>query len=314
VEKYKASGPKEELNTNVADLTNSVVSKYLSNAAPETAEDFSRLFPVQEVTHTLENVVSHYRKIKLKGSRRKVENRRMYTREEDNVILEHLAECAGKINFKRLAEDLGRTNGSVNARVKRLQVNAFSKGKVKKITDIERQIIVEKVLDKILVGSKLSDPKILSCHEWKELSEQFSHRTWTQIEFHWMEAMQPCLLQYFSGTRNLPVANMLVSYIADTYGDSDIDWEHMSKRPEFAGHTPFSLRLLFFRLKMATATKYNVGKDDLQIAHVTKFVSERKTFVSKNKGILQSNLIEYFLNRVSELGVKDLFSKDSHTL
>merc|ERR1712059_432 len=205
----------------------------------------------------------------------------------------------------KLAHELGRSKSSVKMRIVRLKISLPPNGRVEKITDFDRQIIVDMVLEKRLPGRKLSDPKIVPVEEWKRLTGQFCHRAWRQIEFHWLDFMQPCLLQHYSGTLNLPIAKMLISCIGDNFGDSVIDWDYVIKRQEFVGHTIFSLKLFFHTLKKNCATKYKVEYEELKIAQVADYVSTKKSILSKSKKERQRKLIDYFERKVEELRVKD---------
>merc|ERR1712059_162075 len=124
-------------------------------------------------------------------------------------------DSSGNIDINKLAQELGRSKKSLRNRIVRLKTTTLINGRVEKFGDVDRQIIVDMILEKRILGSKLSDPKIVSIEDWKEFSSQFCHREWRQIEYHWLDFMQPCLLQHYSGTLNLPIQKMLVSCIAD---------------------------------------------------------------------------------------------------
>jgi len=98
-------------------------------------------------------------------------------------------------------------------------------------------------LEKKFSGNKLSDSKQVSAEDWKKLSSKLCDRPWDYLKFHWMTWTKTCLLQHLSGTRNLNIEKMLVSYNSDFFGDSVVDWDKVSLQQEFAGHTKTTLSI-----------------------------------------------------------------------
>merc|ERR1712112_635120 len=117
--------------------------------------------------------------------------------------------------IEKLAKELGRPLTIVKTRIHNLNNSGH---KVGKMTENESRIIIDTILKKRMVDSKLHDSKHLSVDDWKSLAVQMG-RSRSVVENHWHQILQPWLLQYFSGTLNLPIKLPLLSFIKDNFGD-----------------------------------------------------------------------------------------------
>jgi len=113
-------------------------------------------------------------------------------------------------------------------------------------------------------------------------------------------------LQYFSGTLNLPIETILLNFISQQYGDGDIDWEEVIKVPEFVGHTMFTIRKLYQKLKNGACRKYKININDIKVQDLLRYTQDkRKRNLSKSKEARNKHIIDYFAKRIEQLRIND---------
>ena len=88
-------------------------------------------------------------------------------------------------------------------------------------------------------------------------------------------------------------------------------WTNVAKKPEFSCHTAYSLKnITFHGLKVNCRSKFGLFKSEITLVKVQEYSLDiygegRKTREHVIKH--QSLVIEYFEQRVSQLGLKNLF-------
>ena len=100
----------------------------------------------------------------------------------------------------------------------------------------------------------------------------------------------------------------------ENYRDySNIKWEEVAGRREFAGHTVTSLKMLFDNLRKNTGRKFSLAPSDVTVRLIADYCelvySEGSTarLRSKDKTKLQrqQDVITFFEGKVEELGIQD---------
>ena len=123
-----------------------------------------------------------------------------------------------------------------------------------------------------------------------------------------------CLNDFFSDLTNLKVFLQLwlANHLLETYNDIQyIVWTDVAEKPEFSGHTANSLKnITFHGLKVNARSKFGLSKSEITLVKVQEYSlavygEGRKTreHVIKHQRLV----IEYFEERVSQLGLKNLF-------
>ena len=122
------------------------------------------------------------------------------------------------------------------------------------------------------------------------------------------------LNNFFSDLTNLKVFLQLwlANHLLETYNDIQyIVWTDVAEKPEFSGHTAYSLKnITFHGLKVNARSKFGLSKSEITLVKVQEYSlavygEGRKTreHVIKHQRLV----IEYFEERVSQLGLKNLF-------
>ena len=135
--------------------------------------------------------------------------------------------------------------------------------------------------------------------EWKIIAA-LNGRTEVSVRLRWVNVLQPWILQHYSGTLNLDIRRMLANYLADNFKNIDsIDWQSVSTKTEFAGHTQASLRTVFFiNLFKETKRDPNANSEDITLEMVADYAN--KTFAPGGRKVLdriltrQKEVIDYF--------------------
>jgi len=255
-------------------------------------------------------------KIKKNGKQRKISNLKMhvkqqYTEEEDNKILNAMETDGDKLKINDLADQLGRPVGSVYARVKKLKKGESSRNQ-KRLFSLEEDLLI---MDSVLPALGKNLLKDLVLPFTGDLIQKLStdlKRVKNPIYQRWRDVLQPWILQYYTGTLNLDIRRMLLNYMADTFGSrEDIDWLLVAERPEFVGHTEFSLRRVFFTtldIVKRHEKLRNLKFEDVtlsQLAEVSNECFNDKYSRRLSKRILrrQTEVIDYFKNYVDKHGI-----------
>ena len=118
--------------------------------------------------------------------------------------------------------------------------------------------------------------------------------------------IQPCLLQYHSGTLNLNIDQILVSQIAKHFGDSEINWDFLLAIKELAGHTIFSLKKTLETLRN-NARKHGLERKDVGITELLREANTTKRRTSKAQNERSKHIIQYFEKKCQEMSITDIF-------
>ena len=152
-----------------------------------------------------------------------------------------------------------------------------------------------------LPGSHLSDSDVIENQHWKSLAVLFGRTRWGDVKKHWLSVIQPCLLQYYSGTLHLHILPQLMSHLNGNYKDfSKIDWTEVLKKKDFKGQTVFTLKKIFTNLKTRAQRSTGEKLTELKMDDIVKFSTEIKETRKENRNL---RIINYFTNKISDLKV-----------
>jgi len=306
-------------------MTRGLVMKYLQQVAPSLAKGFQEKFQPGEMEVTLEEVVGGYRREGVKLGVKILKNhksvgqtfknrttgtkRRKFIAVEDDVI--RAAMSQGEIDSKEVAKQLNRCEKSVINRAEILKRTGGKKMKSCRFSLPEDLMILETLILPRLMDEKLS-AITLTNQCVKELATQMN-RGKEVVIMRWLSTLQPTLLQHHTGTLNLRVERMMANHIVENYRDySDIRWEEVAARKEYAGHTVSSLKNMFLsKLKNAASQKYKTS--DVTLSKISDYCelvygegsSSRLRSMDKPRLQRQQDVINYFEGKVEELGIKD---------
>ena len=163
----------------------------------------------------------------------------------------------------KVAEELGRTKGTVKRRYER--ISSCSNKKTKQSFTLEEDL---KILDKyfeILPGNSSLAKVKLDFENIKKLSEEFS-RTQETVKNRAEQYLKPWLLQHYAGTLNLDKRCLLANLLAKKYENIEsIDWEEVLAQQQFQGG---SIKKVFLNLKVITAKKFNIPTHKLSLQDI----------------------------------------------
>jgi len=226
--------------------------------------------------------------------------RKVYTAEEDNILLEAVGKYGEQaVNFKEMEGRLGRHRSSISQRIRRLLGNGGGSYSLTtpRFTVLEDQFIVDLAIRQ-LPQICLSEIRLCNDNDRAEMQSKLK-RPGKSCYHRWDRRLQPWILQYYAGTLNLDIKLKLVNYLEETFLDiKSIDWPLVAEMPKFAGHTSLSLKSLFFGNICNSFKQYDKSKE-VSLQNVTEFVRNiNKSHPKKMNRQLQ--VIEYFEKMVSE--------------
>jgi len=236
-----------------------------------------------------------------------------FTPEEDEIIKAAIDE--GNDDIPTISKQLKRNTGSVHNRVKLLKRSDGSRSIRSCFELAEDLAILETLALPRLQKDKL--PNItLHTHEndVRELTQQLKRGRASTLTKRWSDLLQPYLLQHYSGTLNLRVERMLANHIVESYRDySDIRWEEVADRREFAGHTVTSLKRLLGTFRMGAGRKFGLERSEVTLRNIGDYCelvygegsTSRLKLNSKVKLQRQQDVITFFERKVEELGIQD---------
>ena len=233
--------------------------------------------------------------------------RRKFTADEEAIIL---ASDGTNQSLTVLAHTFGRRETTVINRYARLCKVLPVKNN---FTEQDDQIILDAVLEKT-AGKHLTDVS-LPKKAWQIIGEQLN-RMWMAVYLRWKMTLLPWLLQHCAGALNLRIEVMLSNHLLESYSDIQyIDWPEVAKKTEFACHTVHSLKNgTFHNLRKNSARKLNISHKKVTLSQVAEYSKDlysqgRKT----RKDVLKSQrlLVDYFEQKVSQLGLTDLIKVTS---
>ena len=155
------------------------------------------------------------------------------------------------------------------------------------------------ILDAVLKHVNEQSPENLNlpASESQKIGAQLGrHRT--SPRKRWDILLKPWILKHNSGTLNLDIRRQLANFLAKNFKDlSSIDWQLVSRRPEFSGHTETSLRY-FFSNYLLRLTKDKLSKrcEELTLDMIAEVANSSYLPDARGKGMLkrQKEIINYF--------------------
>jgi len=226
--------------------------------------------------------------------------RKFFSPEEDE-ILQHAIDT-DDINCKDLAEQLGRTGGSIDTRIRRLKCGGrkFARRDYSLVEDL---LIMDRML-KRLPGKRLEDLEMLVDSTTPEFLTSLGRTMISGPMYRWGVQLKPWILQHYAGTLNLDIKRMLANYIADTFDSFDsIDWALVVQRPDFAGHTMSSLKHMFYgNLFNSTKKHLKLEPSEVTLKNIADDTGLRQK-VCERVLIRQKQVIDYFEQYVEKHGI-----------
>ena len=228
-----------------------------------------------------------------------------FTAAENERIRQALA---NNEDFKQVAKELGRVPKFVSTKMLRMKCNPNPLRR-RNFSLQDHLLILEKVIPRLKYQS-LSSTGFLSLAVLMELANELQ-RDFEGLRLQWEQSLQPWLLQHYTGTTGLRVERMLTCLVAQNFSDHrGVDWtEIVRKHQEFAGHTPASLRRLFYGCLDRAKQKQKAG--DVSLQEVAEYAVEayqpgKERKESAAKIAHREKIILYFKRRVEELGINIL--------
>jgi len=221
---------------------------------------------------------------------------KIFSCEEDQIILNAIEMFGDKINFAQLGKDLQRTWSSLKHAVRRLKAGKKKTNKKTKFTLSEDLMILDVVLKNL--GEESLETLNLNINEWREFGAQIG-REEKSTRMRWNKYLKVWILQHFAGTLNLDLRRPLANYLAENFSDiNSVDWHSVIKKPEFAGHTTNSLRAYFSNIfKHAKGCLQRDG-EDVSLVMIAEFANTK--YAAGARKVLdkdlkrQQEIIDYF--------------------
>jgi len=219
-----------------------------------------------------------------------------FTPEEDAILLNAMERYGDKIHFTQLGREMGRNHKSIKSRIDKLK----GPKKRRDYTLVDDMGILDAVLKHVEENQSIEIERLnLPNMRWKIIAA-LNGRTEVSLRLRWGNFLQPWILQHYSGTLNLEIRRMLANYLADNFKNIDsIDWQSVSTKTEFAGHTQASLRTVFFNnLYKETKRNLNDNSEDITLEMVAEYAN--KAFAQGGRKVLdkiltrQKEVIDYF--------------------
>jgi len=224
--------------------------------------------------------------------------KKKFTPEEDAILLNAMGRYGDKIKFVKLGRKMNRTYRSVTNRIDKLKSGSQKRRYYTLAEDI---CILDAVLKHVEENQSVEIEmlNLPNPSEWKIIAALLG-RFERAVRTRWVNSLQPWILQHYSGTLNLEIRRMLANYLADNFKNIDsIDWQSVSTKTEFAGHTQASLRTVFFNnLYKETKRNLNDNSEDITLEMVAEYAN--KAFAQGGRKVLdkiltrQKEVIDYF--------------------
>ena len=207
-------------------------------------------------------------------------------------------------DYKSVATELNRNPSSVSGRMFMMNYNSETLRKSKSFTFEEDVHILDKMIPRIKF-QKLSSAGFLPKSEVMELAKEL-HRNGDYVRQRWGKALQPWLLQHYTGTTGFRIERMLTGLVAEKFSDHrGIDWsELVNQHKEFVGHTSASISQIYRKI-LARAKE---GRNAVSLQEVAEYAAtvyqpgnEKKEPASRV--VHREKIILYFKESVAELGI-----------
>ena len=217
----------------------------------------------------------------------------------------------------QVAIELGRDVTSVRTRMNRLRMYPESSRKQREFTAEEDILILDKIIPR-LKFKRLSTSGFLLTSDLMELATEF-HRNHGSVRERWERALQPWILQHFTGTSGLRVEMMLANLVMEKLGEEkgvaarrELDWGKLvEQNKEFAGHTNRSLRRVYDGVINRAEKKLRSTRESMTLKDVADYAlefcsggNERKETASREER--REMIISYLKSKLTEHKIKIL--------
>jgi len=168
---------------------------------------------------------------------------------EDKIILEFV-----KTNGEKWAELARLLNRACDSTVKRRYEVLTGKNRKGEFTIDESKIVLTLILTaekNTLVNGIVTDE---TC---KKIGEKLQ-RDYKGVYKHWRNVLEPILKMYKAETLDKDIRGDLLNHLLqqDTKYSQDVDWEELTKLPQFSGTTSHYLRSIYATLMTSTRNTY----------------------------------------------------------
>ena len=197
----------------------------------------------------------------------------------------------------------------------RLRIYPESNRKNRDFTAEEDLLILDKIIPR-LKFKRLSTSGFLLTSDLMELATEF-HRNHGSVRERWERALQPWLLQHFTGTTGFRVERILANLVAEKQGKnkgvaarSELDWSALVEQyKEFAGHTNRSLRRVYEILMNRAEMKTKCRRSTLSLKDVADYAMEfctegREKKETASREEHRERMINYLKSKLKELQIK----------
>jgi len=266
----------------------------------EVTQSLKETTPKTKSKNKVKVIVKKFEDGKSSNQKRKFGTvRKKFTPEEDAILLNAMGRYGDKIIFAKLGREIGRNHKSIINRIDKLKKKNGPK-KRRDYTLVDDMGILDAVLKHVEENQSIEIERLnLPNMRWKIIAA-LNGRTEVSLRLRWGNFLQPWILQHYSGTLNLEIRRMLANYLADNFKNIDsIDWQSVSTKTEFAGHTQASLRTVFFNnLYKETKRNLNDNSEDITLEMVAEYAN--KAFAQGGRKVLdkiltrQKEVIDYF--------------------
>ena len=232
--------------------------------------------------------------------------RQKYLESEDKILMEAI-NTGNLSDLKALSQKLNRDCGSLMNRIKKLSRSNLENKIVHKSFSLdEDKLIIDSVLEKYTSNkAKLFLEVVQNPTDLSEVSLNLK-RVKFSVYDRWMRFIRVTLESFAHKTLDLDVRLMLANFLADNFSSiPSIDWPTVVSRPEFRGHSEFSLRKIFWSTLVRTAaTDLGVSRTQLSLQQVAQSGLKKTRLVKKVKK-RQLDLIDYFQYACNVKGICD---------
>ena len=212
-----------------------------------------------------------------------------------------------KIPWRKIvtvAKLLERDPKTVHQRIKKLKTGKSAR-EYKLFTFQEDCSIIDNAIVNLLKCNSLQD----TCLSDSNQVATSLNRNERSVSFRWNIQLRAWLLQYYKKSLNLEIRPMLANVIADKFESYDtIDWNLLTRLPEFAGFTEDILCWIFSsKIVSNVSRRLKMKRSQLTLKQIANDAED----YYKNKKILkrvekrQQQVINYFEKSVQKLKIKD---------
>ena len=235
--------------------------------------------------------------------------RQKYLESEDKILMEAI-NTGNLSDLKALSQKLNRDCGSLMNRIKKLSRSNLENKIVHKSFSLEEdKLIIDSVLEKYASNkAKLFLEAVQNPADLSEVSLNLK-RVKFSVYDRWMRFIRVTLESFAHKTLDLDVRLMLANFLADNFSSiTSIDWHTVVSRPEFRGHSEFSLRKIFWSTLVRTAaTDLGVSRTQLSLQQVAQHAQSGLKKIRNVKKVKkrQLDLIDYFQYACNVKGICD---------